>query len=434
MSALALPTWTGRSNRRRRLIQVGFLAFFVIVPLFDLFRFDFVNLRLHVLRRELWLDEWTLVWLGLMATMWVIGAFTLVLGRVFCAYACPQTVFIELARDAEAISRRLLNRLVRAERDPRSLAGAAGPRSNKVAAKMAPARRAQVERLLTYVLVGLLTLVAVVLFMGTFAPLPVVLSRLAHLSVGPWVGAVGAITTVLWFLNLVFVREKFCRTVCPYGLLQGVLEDGKSLHVAFDQTTGACVECGACVHVCPMEIDIREGAFQIECTRCGACVDACDKVLVRRKRPGLLGFRLGLDAGRWDLKRILVAASATFFTVAFVVAIVTRKPVALALSPLYADAATQVGTPEARFLLRVSNRGRETVTLAIRTEGLPAGASVDGLADGVVPAGEERRFTLVVKVPRDAARAVVTPFDWVVESRGRAERFRSTFYAGRVSS
>ncbi len=276
MASAVLPGWTGRFTRQRRLVQAAFLALFVLLPVFDLLRFDLPAGKLFLFGQEIWLDEWALLWLALMFAMWLVGAVSLVFGRVYCAYACPQTVFSELAHDADAIAKRLVRRLV-------------------------PSRRAPAARGISLALVALLSLASTALFMAYFAPLPDVLRRIAHLDFGPWVGAVGAITTLLAFLNLAFVRETFCHSACPYGLLQGVIEDGRSLHVRLDESTGECIDCKACARVCPMGIDIRDGSFQIECTRCGSCIDSCDAVLGRLKpaRPGVLRFDfLGFAQGR----------------------------------------------------------------------------------------------------------------------------------------
>jgi cytochrome c oxidase accessory protein FixG len=403
----ALPHWTGRHTRRRRLVQLSFLAVFALLPLFDLLRFDFGRARLHLFRREIWLDEWALLWLALMFAMWLVGAAALVLGRVYCAYACPQTVFSELAHDFDALGRRLTRGL-----DPRL--------------------RPRAARAASLLLVAAASVAASALFMAYFAPLPEVLARLLRFDVGPWVGAVGATATLLAFLDFAFVRETFCRTACPYGLLQGVIEDGRSLHVRFDATPGACISCGACARVCPMDIDIRQGAFQIECTRCGSCIDSCDAVLARMKpaRPGLLAFDFAASSWRsWDLKRALVALATAGFGVALALAVVTREPLSLRLSPVDQDTRGATGAlAESRFLLRAQNRGDADLALAVRADGLPAATLVAGLEDARVPAGEERRFTLVVRVPRAQVHASVTPFAWVVSAAGRTRRFPAALF------
>lgn len=398
---MATPShWQGHYTRRRRFIQMGFFAVFVLLPLFDLFRFDFATNRLHFFRTELWLDEWTLLWLALMFSMWVVGAMSLVFGRVYCAYACPQMLFTELAHDFDALGKKL--------------------------ARRAPAaRRAKIAKTISLALIALVSVVASVLFMAYFAPLPEVARRLVRLDVGLWVGVVGATTALVTFLDFAFVREHFCRSACPYGLLQGLLEDGRSLHVAFDQDSGACIQCEACARVCPMDIDIRNGAFQIECTRCGSCIDACTSILGRMKpaRPSVLSFRLpGLSWGSLDAKRVLVTVATVGFGVVFAFALLTRDTLSLQLSPVYTES-TAGEVAESHFLLRVTNRGQVPVDLTARPEGLPATVEMSGLEVPTVPAGEERRFELVVRLPRAQTESSVTPFVWVVEGGGESERF-----------
>jgi polyferredoxin len=410
MSA-TFPHWAGRFARQRRTLQLLFLAGFVLLPLFDLFRFDFETNRLHLFRQEIWLDEWAILWLALMFGMWLIGAISLVFGRVYCAYACPQMVFTELANDVDALAKRLTRGL-------------------------APGRRGAAARSVSLAVVGAGSVLASVLFMGYFSPLPSAVRRLGALDVGPWVGLVGASTTLLVFLDLAFVRERFCRSVCPYGLLQGVIEDGRSLHVTLDERLGECIDCAACARACPMAIDIRDGAFQIECTRCGGCIDACDAVLGRLKpaRASVLRFDFGRFSLRdWDAKRLLVGLATAGFAVALAVAVATRERVSLQLSPLYTGgegpSAASSEPAESRFLLRAANRGRQPVTLAVRAEGLPPGTTVAGLDDGVLPAGQERKFTLVVRVPRAEVAAGVTPFSWVFDAADVERRFPASFFA-----
>ncbi|HEX6899249.1 MAG TPA: 4Fe-4S dicluster domain-containing protein [Thermoanaerobaculia bacterium] len=410
MATATLTRWNGRNAKRRRTVQLACLAVFVLLPLFDLFRFDFAAGRLHLFGAEIWLDEWTILWLALMFGMWLIGTLSLVFGRVYCAYACPQTVFTELAHDFDDLGRRLARRF-----DPKV--------------------RPRVVRAVSLALTALLSVAATVFFMAWFAPLPEVVSRLLHLDFGLWVGLVGAVTTLIVFLDLAIVREGFCRTACPYGLLQGVIEDGRSLHVRFDEA-GGCIHCEACVKACPMGIDIRDGSFQIECTRCGSCIDACDTILARLKRPGLLRFEMpGFSFRNLDVKRVLVLAATLAFAVVLGVAVATREMVAIRLSPVYSDTAgIQRDVAESRFLLRVANRGREPVVLGIHPEGLPASARIEGLEDTTIPAGRERRLDVTVRVPSADTKSSVTPFVWVVETPEGAKRFAaSVFSRGKAS-
>jgi len=268
--------------------------------------------------------------------------------------------------------------------------------------------------------------------MGYFAPLGEVVRRMARLDVGLWLGAIGATTTLVVILDLLLVRETFCQSVCPYGLLQGVLVDEKSLQVTFDESTGACIECGLCERVCNMEIDIRKSSFQRGCTCCGHCLDASDLVRAKQKRPGFLAYTFGPGgAMKWDIKRILVAASTAGFGIVFIAAVAMRQELTFHISPMYATSASkQVDVAEAKYLLRAANKGSVPVRLELALEGLPADATIDGLADGNVPAGEERKFTISVKIPRSELESSVVPFTAVVKTKERSERFDMTFYAG----
>jgi ferredoxin len=188
-----------------------------------------------------------------------------------------------------------------------------------------------------------------------------------------------------------------------------------------------------------MQIDIRDGAYQIECTRCGTCIDACDTVLARLKtpRPGLLAFRMPtFSLGTIDIKRVLVSLATIGFGVAFALAVGLRSQMAFVLSPVYTTGEHASTTIlEAQFLLRASNRGRDAVSIAVRPEGLPDSAEVLGIDDPVVPAGTEKRFQLTVRLPLAATESSVTPFVLVIEGGGESKEFAAALLAhGRRST
>jgi hypothetical protein len=180
-----------------------------------------------------------------------------------------------------------------------------------------------------------------------------------------------------------------------------------------------------------MGIDIRDGSFQIECTRCGSCIDACDVVLGKLNKPGVLAFEWPRVSWKgFDLKRALVTVATVGFAVALIVAVATRDMVAIKLSPVYSDSASiSKEIAESRFLLRVANRGHEPVILGIHPEGLPASARIEGLEDTTIPAGQERRLDVTVRVPAADTESSVTPFVWIVETPEGAKRFAASIFS-----
>jgi cytochrome c oxidase accessory protein FixG len=145
--------------------------------------------------------------------------------------------------------------------------------------------------------------------------------------------AVMSATAGLVFVDFAYFREQMCTVVCPYARLQSVLLDAKSLVVAYDagrgeprgkkgRTTGDCVDCKACVAVCPTGIDIRQG-LQLECIACTQCIDACDGIMDKLQRPrGLIRYTSedALAKGRFD-KRALLRARTIAYPALFLVLI-----------------------------------------------------------------------------------------------------------------
>jgi cytochrome c oxidase accessory protein FixG len=215
-------------------------------------------------------------------------------GRVWCGFACPQTVFLEgVFRRVERLFEGSAARRKRLDTAAFSLEKAAR-RTGKYAAYLA------LSLLLAHTLLGYFMPVREVVQAITQSPA-------THPTAFVFVAALTGIV----FLNFAWFREQLCIVVCPYGRLQSVLYDRDTVNVGYDRqrgeprgkhgagTSGDCIDCFRCVAVCPTAIDIRNGT-QLECVGCANCIDACDEVMDKLGRPrGLVRYdsQRGLEGG-----------------------------------------------------------------------------------------------------------------------------------------
>jgi cytochrome c oxidase accessory protein FixG len=249
---------------------------------------------LDIVRRQFYLFGLTflptdtfLLALFAVSTLLLIFFLTALLGRVWCGWACPQTVYLEFL--FRPIERLFTGR-----------SGAGGKPREPVAG---------------WRLVGMYAtyFLASVYVANTFLAYFVGVSQLRHWVTSspadhPAAFIVMLVTTALMLFNFAWFREQTCLIACPYGRFQSVLMDRASLIISYDlrrgeprgpirkvglpvaQKTGDCVDCEMCVTVCPTGIDIRNG-LQFECVGCAQCIDACDEVMRRVKRPtGLIRY------------------------------------------------------------------------------------------------------------------------------------------------
>ncbi len=229
-------------------------------------------------------DTWLLFFLLTGVGFGLVYA-TAVAGRVWCGWACPQTVFLE------GVYRRI-ERWIEGPREVRMRRNAGGWTGEKVARKIG-----------SHALYIVASLLIAHIFLSYFASLPktfhmVRQSPTAHPEAFTWVVAM----TAAFYLNFAWFREQLCVVICPYGRLQSALLDEHSLVVGYDARRGEprgkkgatgvgdCVDCKRCVVVCPTGIDIRNGV-QMECLACTQCIDACDEIVDRLGRPrGLIRY------------------------------------------------------------------------------------------------------------------------------------------------
>ncbi|MES3017169.1 MAG: cytochrome c oxidase accessory protein CcoG [Bacteroidota bacterium] len=227
--------------------------------------------------------------LALLTFMVFIVLFTAVFGRVWCGWACPQTIFMEMVF-------RRIEYWIEGDAKQQKELNSAPMSAIKFFKKTA-------KHFLFVLISFLIANVFLAYIISSDALIKIVTEPVQQHVYG--FGAI-LIFTAVFYLVFARIRELVCTVICPYGRLQEVLLDRKSLVVAYDyirgeprghvqksgsETTGDCVDCGLCVQVCPTGIDIRMGT-QMECINCTACIDACDMVMEKTHRPlRLIGFK-----------------------------------------------------------------------------------------------------------------------------------------------
>lgn len=274
-----------RITTKRQIVQALLIAAALLLPFATiggnpLLRMEIGTRTLFMFGAPVRIDQFYLV---LLATLFVLSLFlliTVLLGRVWCGWLCPQTVFNDLA---ELIGMHIRKRLP-------------------------PFTSTPVEHLMALLISGLISFN----LSCWFIPPGQVLTRLINFSADPILFTCFIGITFFGYLNLIMVKRNFCLSYCPYGRFQAALLDSATLNLAFlEETKEYCLRCDACVRSCPMGVDIRNG-FQIECIGCGRCIDACRGVMEgSRNSAGLIDYRFGEVRGT----RMLFGGKAIFLSI-----------------------------------------------------------------------------------------------------------------------
>lgn len=284
----------GKLYRYRSIISYFFLTLLFASPFLKVNGEQLV--LLNVLERKFvffgivfWPQDFYLFVLALLTLIVFIVLFTVVFGRVFCGWVCPQTIFLEM------VFRKIENWI---EGDP-----VKQKKLDQSPLTFEKFSKKTIKHTLFLVISFLIANIFLSYLIGSSVLLKIITEPLSlHLS-----GFISiCVFTLVFYLVFSRMRELVCTVACPYGRLQGVLLDNQSIIVAYDyergeprgkrakqeiKLTGDCIDCKLCVQVCPTGIDIRNGT-QMECVNCTACIDACDMVMEKINRPiRLIGFK-----------------------------------------------------------------------------------------------------------------------------------------------
>ncbi len=380
-------------HRIRKLIHLACVGVFFALPFANLMRFDIPRQRFYFFGYELWISEFSIIFFSLMFLMFIVAAMAMLYGRVYCGYLCPQMIFSEASIALESKLTRTINKYIR----------------------WSASRRMLLARTLFYTIAAACSVVLAFVFISYFVEPRDLFHRLLSLDLKTTGGMAGATTTLLTLLDFLFLRQRFCTTVCPYGYLQGMLGDGDTLIVHYRDENRECIECKKCVRICHMGIDIRTSPYQIECIHCGECIDACVDVLGRLGKQGLIhyawgekGELLGTGDKSWyqklglrNAKRVVVLLIILCYGAGLFTALSMRRAVLVRIAP---DRTTMYrlgkdGTVYNRFRLQVANRGRKQAIAQLSIEGLP-GTTFSNFENAVVvAAGQTIQTEFEIQAP-----------------------------------
>jgi cytochrome c oxidase accessory protein FixG len=401
---------SGRFSRLRTLSVWVLLGIFYVLPWVQwegrqAVLFDLPARKFFILGLVFWPQDFIfLTWLLIIAAL-ALFFFTAIGGRLWCGYACPQTVWTETFLWMERF--------------------AEGDRGARLKLDKAPwsARKLARKSLKQFLWVAF-ALWTGFTFVGFFTPIRTLAGEVLALSPGPW--------ETFWILfygfatygNAGYLREQVCKYMCPYARFQSAMFDRDTLVITYDegrgeprgarrrgtdaraQGKGDCIDCTLCVQVCPTGIDIRKG-LQIECIACAACIDVCDDVMDKMGSPhGLIRYTtthaLEHEPTRILRPRTLIYGSILVLLVlGFVAAVALRSPVSLDVirdrNALYK--LTDDGNVDNVYTIRILNKSEHPRRFMIEARGVSPLTLIARQTEYLVPSGSVYSLPLRVRRP-----------------------------------
>lgn len=395
--------------------------------------FDIVDEKFYLFDLVLWPQDALLLAFVLILAATALFFVTAIAGRLFCGFACPQTVYtsifvwIESKVEGDHLARL---RLDRSPLSPRKLA----------------------IKAVKHGIWALAALWTAITFVGYFTPIRELLPAISAYETGPWESFWLIFYASFTYVQAGLAREAVCQHMCPYSRFQGVMTDAATASVDYDRARGEprgalrqaggkgdCIDCGICVQVCPTGIDIRDG-LQYQCINYGLCIDGCDDVMDRIGAPrGLIRFmRESEVAGTPSIgspsrrPRVLVYAG-LLLVFAALSAWTLSERVLLRVEVLRDRGTLMQETADGRianaYTLKLINMEEARRAFRIGVSGLP-GLRIDGATEFALPPGSVQLVTLTVSSPHDGTRAGAQPIEFetvALHDDHLAVRAKSTF-------
>jgi len=409
----------GRFDKLSKLATVILLGLFYLVPwlLWDdrqAILFDLPARKFYLLGLTLWPQDFPFLALLLIIAALSLFFFTALAGRLWCGFACPQTVWTEAFIWMEQFTEGTRSQRMKLDKAPWSLT-----KFRKKASKQ-----------FLWITFSMWTGFT---FIGYFTPIRELGVDILALNVGGWTLFWGLFYGFATYGNAGYMREQVCKYMCPYARFQSAMFDKDTLIISYDEKRGEprggrkrsvdpkeaglgdCIDCHLCVQVCPTGIDIREG-LQYECIACAACIDACDSIMDKMNYPrGLVRYTtehaLQNEGTRVLRPRMIVYATLLLVLIAgLVTAMASRTPVILDVirdrNSLYRELPDNY--VENIYTLKIINQSNEAREFSLRVSGVE-GIVLDGVSDILrVDGGGVMSLPVRVRAKRDDVPGVNT--------------------------
>jgi len=425
----------GKLYNKRQIVAYILLAAFYILPWVkykgeQFFMFNILERKFVFFGTVFWPQDFHLLVLSFITMILFIILFTIIFGRLFCGWVCPQTLFMEF------IFRRI-EYLIEGN-------AAAQRKLSKQNWNFEKIWKKSIKQLLFYAvaLISGSTLLAYVI--GSDQLIAMVDEGVAnHVS-----GFIGLLLfSGIFYFIFAFFREQVCAIACPYGRLQSVLIDPKTVIVAYDYKrgeprgpiknpeSGDCVNCNACVQVCPTGIDIRNGT-QLECINCTACIDACNTTMKKVKKPtGLIRYdsEEGIEKGEHNLFNsrtifysVVLTALLMFVAFLFYQRGDSETVILRARGTLYQEVGDSLSNI---YNYQIVNKSRGPINVLYKLETIPGGIQNIG-GDIIVKKDEVKKGTILVFVPKSALKKSKTPVIIGIYHNGKRKDGYKTMFVG----
>ncbi|MFL6563505.1 MAG: cytochrome c oxidase accessory protein CcoG [Burkholderiales bacterium] len=375
--------------------------------------FDIANRKFYLFGLVFWPQDIIYLTVLLIVSALALFLFTALAGRLWCGYACPQTVYTEIFLWIE--------RRIEGDRNARMKLDRQKAGARKIALKAA--------KHAAWIAVALWTGIT---FVGYFTPIKALCANLLLFSAGPWEAFWALFYGFATYGNAGWMREQVCKYMCPYARFQSAMFDKDTLVITYDARRGEprgkggdkgdCVDCGICVQVCPTGIDIRQG-LQYECIGCAACIDGCNQVMEKVGKPQKLIRYSTLQALEGKATRVLrprilvYAAILASIATAATASLYLRTPLKVDVIRDRAAIAREVegGLIENVYRLQIMNTTEQARAFHVSVRGLPE-IHVWGEPTVGVPAATSRMVP--VKVRAAPAATGTHPIEFEVRALG----------------